>query len=206
MHEQLGRYLLEQCALADEAQSLHFELAFGMDTPGDDEASPADPVEVETPAGPVRLRGRIDRVDLLRADISDELLVVDYKTGRLPVGADFDSGRSLQSPLYAAAAEKILGRSCAGGAFHRIGPSSAKSQQYFAAVKRRGAKLVEDNTYQQRREAAMSKAGDFITTMRGGAFDVAPCGKCPSYCPYRQICGHSDARRRLKSADGEGQS
>lgn len=201
MGEQLRRYMLGQCALAGEAESLHFELAFGMEDPGGDEASVADPVEIETPAGPLRLRGRIDRVDMLSAEWSHELLVVDYKTGRLAGDADFDSGRSLQSTLYSAAVEKILDRPCAGGVFHHIGPASAKSEQFFAAVKRSKDALVEDASYDLRREAAVAKVGELAAAIRRGEFDVMPCGPCPSYCPYRRICGYSEARGRFKAAD-----
>ena len=125
------------------------------------------------------------------------LLVVDYKTGRLPSEADIDEGRNLQLPLYAAAAEQILGRPALGGVFHHVGENPR--MRFFAAFKFAHKKYSACEDYPQRQAAAMAKAQEFINGMSGGRFDLLPKKKCPTWCPYRRICHFSPARLPLKS-------
>ncbi len=60
-------------------------------------------------APPIRLRGKIDRIDL--RDDGSRARVIDYKTGRQPRGVRDDSlagGEALQLPLYILAAQQLL--------------------------------------------------------------------------------------------------
>jgi len=60
-------------------------------------------------APPVRLRGKIDRIDL--STDGRQARVLDYKTGKVPAGQRDDSlarGTALQLPLYLLAAEQLL--------------------------------------------------------------------------------------------------
>jgi len=62
-----------------------------------------------TVAPPVRLRGKIDRID--RSANGKHARVLDYKTGKLPAGLRDDSlagGETLQLPLYLLATEQLL--------------------------------------------------------------------------------------------------
>jgi hypothetical protein len=122
---------------------------------------------------------------------------VDYKTGRLPSEADIDEGRNLQLPLYAAAAEQILGTPAMGGVFHHVGEDPR--MRFFAAFKFARKKYAACEDYPQRQAAAMAKAQEFIDAMGGGRFDLLPKNKCPTWCPYRRICHFSPARLPLKS-------
>jgi len=191
---------------------LHFELAFGPDVePAAEggEAGGAEPVVLATPAGDIRLRGRIDRVDRVRFDDVEGLLVVDYKTGRLPTEDDMKSGRSVQMPLYAAAVEALLGAECIGGAFHRIGSPTARFERFFAAVtiSRGGRAYKLDEEYDEKRRNALEIVGRFVRQMAAGRFDLLPTHDCPAYCPFRRICHYSPARGRIRAAaagDGEG--
>jgi ATP-dependent helicase/nuclease subunit B len=78
------------------------ELAFGPD------ADAGGVVELEMGgAGPLRLRGRVDRLDALE---TGGLRVVDYKTGRrrgYHTASPFDGGRRLQHFLYSLAVERL---------------------------------------------------------------------------------------------------
>ena len=201
MRKEMSDYLLTfRDKAAPGARSGHFELAFGQPR-GDDEpvdpASSAEPVVLPTPAGRVRLRGKIDRVDWVETEDHAGLLVVDYKTGGLPTQADMNAGRNLQAPLYAAAAETMLHRDCLGGAFHGI---ARRTVAHFSALHPpRG----DDRTFSQRMTDAMATAGDFAAAMRGGLFDALPTHTCPSWCPYRRICHYADARADLKRPPGE---
>jgi ATP-dependent helicase/nuclease subunit B len=82
------------------------ELRFGFDD------SALGPLELPLPSGGMlRLRGAIDRVDVLP---SGGLRVVDYKTGafgRFSAVTVWNGGRRLQHLVYTEAAERLLGRS-----------------------------------------------------------------------------------------------
>jgi ATP-dependent helicase/nuclease subunit B len=83
-----------------------FEVAFGVERRDGSTA----PLAYRLPDGTtLRLRGRIDRIDLSPA--GDRARVLDYKTGRVRLPRTPDRlarGRALQLPLYRLAAEAIL--------------------------------------------------------------------------------------------------
>ena len=204
MVRELRAYLhRQQEETAWPSESLHFELAFATREDRPDEIDPAsakDPVLVQTSAGAIRVRGRIDRVDHVSFEGLDGLMVIDYKTGRLPSKDDLRQGRNVQVLLYCAAVEQILGRPGLGGAFHRIADVEGKTMRFFAAIDCRGGKykLVED--FDQARKDVLAKIGQFVSDMRSGRFDLMPEDRCPSYCPFRQICHFSPSRAEVKSA------
>ncbi len=206
MHTQMRNYLLSLKDAKPTGRCGHFELAFGLDAGPDepiDGMSSPDAVELHTDAGDIRLRGKIDRVDC--AD-SNELTIIDYKTGALPSAADIADGRNLQLPLYSAAAAKILPGAPAGGAFHRIGSGRSRKTLDFSkgTSDRSIAKL---GGYEAVNQAAMQSVADFITAMSQGRFDLTPTHNCPSYCPFRQICQFSPTRAEVKAAPpAEGRS
>jgi RecB family exonuclease len=203
MRRDLAAYLDAAKASKLSAQAVRFELSFGSPLKTDephDESSTDEPVAVQTPAGEILLRGRIDRVDRVCFEDIEGLLVVDYKTGRLPGEADVLAGRNLQMPLYAAAVESLLGERCLGGAFHGIG-GEGKFERLFAALKASRSKDQPyrlDERYEEHLQATMETVGRFIRRMADGEFHVAPSGPCPSYCPLRQICQYSPVRAQRK--------
>jgi len=200
MREQVHRYLLtlkqDEDGLAPRC--LHFELRFGRASA---EAVPCDPastdrpVAMDTPAGKVRLAGRIDRIDRARGRDAEGLLVVDYKSGRVPTQADIDAGRALQLPIYVEAAEQILSEPSVGGAYHGLGNS--KTCNYGMIGKR----PADADAYRQRRDAAAETIGRFVSGIRAGRFDLLPTHDCPSFCPYRSICQFSPARADLLAGE-----
>ncbi|HEY8449138.1 MAG TPA: PD-(D/E)XK nuclease family protein, partial [Bacillota bacterium] len=90
--------LLVEHARRSEFRPVAHELAFG-------EAGGLPPLILASDAGPVALRGRIDRVDVAEVAGQTWLRVIDYKSGRrsLPL-ADVYHGLALQLPLYLAVA------------------------------------------------------------------------------------------------------
>lgn len=92
---------------ATPGQTSHGEVAFGDPdaTPGDAPWDASRPVTI--PGTDLRIRGRIDRLDLA-ADRS-QARVVDYKTGKPRDPGALDRGRELQRCLYAYAARALLG-------------------------------------------------------------------------------------------------
>jgi superfamily I DNA/RNA helicase len=201
MQDDLSAYVQDQLdsSAGLDARCLHFELGFGLPnhpTEGMDPASGMDPIAVDTPAGRIHLRGKIDRIDHVHLNELDGLLVIDYKTGRLPQKGDIDAGRSLQLALYSAAAEKLLKRPSLGGAFHQVGGDV--KQTYLAAIHRygKGFRITED--FQERLQAVMELTGRFVQSIRAGRFDLLPTHDCPSYCPFRRICQFAEHRAALK--------
>lgn len=106
----LERYL-EHAACETELEPTHLELAFGFE--GDAEGSlPA----LDLGEG-VRLRGRIDRVDV---DASGNAVTYDYKGRSAPPVAKWASQNELQVALYMGATERLLGLHAAGGFYQPL--------------------------------------------------------------------------------------
>lgn len=81
-------------------------------------------IDLETPAGPFRLTGRADRIDILTDGTAR---IIDYKTGAVPSGEQIKAGLAPQLPLEAAMLKR--------GAFRGIGPQSTSA---IVHVKLRG--------------------------------------------------------------------
>ncbi len=212
MQRELREYLASARQRAEllRAEALHFELAFGPQEwqwrRGSDAASCDEPASVATPAGVVRVCGRIDRVDRVSGVPEAGLMVVDYKTGRLPSRADVLGGRNVQIPLYAAAAAAMLGEACLGGAFHGVGGGAP--ERLFAAIDRAHGKpgYKADGKYGEELAAVLAKVGGVVTGMRGGHFELLPTGRCPAWCHLRRICQRSPVRGERKAAGSRQQA
>ena len=136
---------------------------------GDGERS----VVVETPAGAMRLRGAIDRVDLLE---DGKLQVVDYKTGRKYGywhARPFQGGRRIQHVVYSLAAERLLGREV------------AKMEYQFPTMRGEG----EVMEYWPRQLAPLDEA--LARLLRVAAGDTFPTTDDPRdcrICDYAAVC------------------
>ena len=144
------------------------ELRFGL---GDE-----PPAEVPLRRGVLRLRGAIDRVD--RTPEGD-LVVVDYKTGgttRFERDRGlFNGGRRLQSVVYAAVAEAILGARVARMEYHFPTRGGRNETLGFSrAETRRGLGLLD-------RLLDMAAAGRFLPT---------PQGDDCRFCDFQAVCRH----------------
>ena len=178
-------FLRAESELAETAEGVGFEVRFGFGDPGEGLGSP-DPVPVRLgPAGTLRLRGSIDRVD--RAS-DGSYRVWDYKTGSTgghDRGDPLGSG-DLQWLLYALALEELLERRGEDGDVATSGylfPSTRGHGQRFAyAVTpddvRRAGELLE-------RHLGLVEAGLFPH-----ATDHGDC----RWCDYRLVCGDPEAR------------
>jgi ATP-dependent helicase/DNAse subunit B len=164
-------------ALHAESQSwtpLRFEAKFGI------HSTPALTLEVGGEA--VRLRGVIDRVD---QNAEGQIRVIDYKTGGSYLSkGDLVSGRRLQLPIYALAAQEALGLGTVTEGFYwQIRDAKASS-----------LKLSRFNTDELKGpEGAYAIALDHIQhNLKGihaGQFPpIPPKGGCPKYCPAVQWC------------------
>ena len=203
MRQELAEYLRGQRADGAAAEAMHFELSFGFPRTGADLRDPAgreEPVALALPTGEIRVRGKIDRVDRVRLDDAEGLLVVDYKTGKLPKKDEVLAGRNVQLPLYALAAEQVLRAPCLGGTFHKIGArTKGPSERLFAAIERAGDGYRPSEDYEKDRDTVLARIAEFVDGMRSGRFDVLPTDTCPRYCAYRRICHYSEARAERKA-------
>ncbi len=117
----LERYLEHAAEPASPLEPLELELGFGFGE-GEPLAGAGEPGETnELPAldlgGGVRLRGRIDRVDVGE---HGEAVVYDYKGGRAPAGARWVKDGSVQVALYMRAVEQLLRRPVVGGFYQPL--------------------------------------------------------------------------------------
>lgn len=196
----LQDYLLTQQAdNALAARSMHFELAFGLDRLDEphDAASQLEPITLTTPAGEIRFRGKIDRIDTASFGDRTGLVVVDYKTGRVPSEDDILNARNVQLPLYLQAVEIILKQSTLAGAFHQVGGDG--KMRFFGHLRRRGGDYKPVPDFDKVAQEVMARIALNIESMRAGEFFALPNKGCPPYCPYRQICHYSPARAEMKT-------
>lgn len=147
----------------DRPDWMAVELRFG---PGAAEAV------VETAAGPIRVRGAIDRVDR----VPGGLRIIDYKTGgfaKYRVRRPFNGGRRIQHVLYTLAAEQILGEPVAAMEYQF---PTRKGQMrrfvYGSHALARGSRVLDALL-------EMAAAGHFVATEE--------CKDC-SYCDFARIC------------------
>ena len=78
-----------------------FELKFG-------EGDSAHPIlELAQAGARLKLRGRIDRVDLVQTPWP-AFRVIDYKSGSVPTSTEVKFGEMLQLPLYAMAVQQLF--------------------------------------------------------------------------------------------------
>ena len=200
----LREYLLarREKAASDPERMVHFELGFGLAGRRGgqmDQASRPEPVELRAGKHRIFLAGKIDRVDRIGTGDAAGLLVVDYKTGRLPSAADVLTGHDLQLALYAQAIEAMLGEPCAGGAYHDVPNLRVREA---STSKMPSSRAVAAATYEQWLAESIVTAGAYVDAIRAGRFDALPTHRCPSRCPFRQVCHHSEQRARRKAPAG----
>lgn len=126
-----------------------------------------------------RLRGFIDRVDLIGRDT---YRIIDYKTGN-PAPYEglvhFGRGRTLQPALYAVALEQILARERPGGK-----PYVAESGYLFPSRRGEGDEIMVRGFDRNRLRSLLD---DLLSLLAKGYFIAGPEAKC-GYCDYRNMC------------------
>lgn len=154
--------------------SVLHEIAFGED---------GKPVILDGAAGPLHVRGKIDRID----ESEGRVVVIDYKSGSrsIPV-KEMLEGRNVQMLLYIQAAQQLMDdKQVVGGTFWHLG--TRKLSEFVAAD-------TPDL------EAARNNLHDQIIQGRQGIFVSSPGkmqdGRCDSYCEFSQLCRVKDAHRR----------
>lgn len=183
-----------------------FEWGFGLSVAGGDAdpRSTAAPLVIDSPHGPVRLRGRVDRVDFLcRDDTIEGLAVVDYKSGSKPQGlaSSLRAGRMLQLPLYLLAVEAALGEGYKARAVQAMYAYVRQLETVSPVDFLGGAK--KEAAAREIVEAAKATVVETIDAVRRGVFPPAPNAECPSYCEYRELCRTARWRVERKLQEGD---
>lgn len=132
-------------------------------------------------APPVRLRGKIDRID--RSDDGTHARVLDYKTGRVTDNVRDDSlagGEALQLPLYILAAENLL---------PKVRVDSA-SYLYFTLRGKYRTVTFTHEALDGQRAALSNLLGTAANMIRDGVFAQYATSEGCRQCDYRAICGN----------------
>ncbi len=127
----------------------------------------------------VKLRGRIDRIDLLDTPSGRFFRVIDYKTGSVPSLAEVKRGEMLQLLLYAMAVEKLI-----------LGEEAARPAGVgYWGLKKDGYKEIAFPDWQQVKEELEAHVLGVVDRIRAGVFAVdSRKAGCESYCDFRSIC------------------
>ncbi len=185
----LERYLEFEARAQPPFEPRELELAFGFE---EEELSELGPLELGD--GSVRLRGRIDRVDVEAG--GDRAVIRDYKSSRAFPVARWESDHQLQVALYMLAARRLLGlRPVAGvyqGLRRELKPRGivAEGEQEALGV---GAVIDTDVRPPDELEEVLAHAEaaacELAERMRAGDLEPTPdsCG-ARGACAYPGIC------------------
>ncbi len=206
LEESTRRAMLGACRIFLAAQQQFYshgrpkflEAAIGI-TSGPN-ASPLDttgPVEMTLSSGrAVRLRGRIDRIDVLNEPGGRTFAVWDYKTGsaaRYDSKKAFRGGRILQHALYMHMARRRLGE-------HMKVPVELQFFGYFFPGVKAEGEFIKYSP--QQLADAKGVIDRLCRSLAGGAFPASETGESCTYCDFSGICGDPErvaenAKRKL---------
>jgi putative RecB family exonuclease len=139
---------------------------------------------VATKTATLALSGRVDRID----DVGDELVIVDYKTGRTGLGQD-DARGSRALALYAVAAQRMFRRPARRVELHHLPSGTVAAHEHTESSLAR---------HMSRAEAAAADAMAAEKAVAAGAdpdtaFPTTPGSIC-GWCDFRRICPAGAAR------------
>jgi ATP-dependent helicase/DNAse subunit B len=180
----LLRYLRSEADSDTRFEPAALELEFGFGDGG-------EPVEIE---GGLRLRGRIDRVDVM----DDLALVIDYKTGRSVDRykvASWEPENRFQAALYMLVVERLLGLRAAGGVYVALASDDPRPRGMVAAeVEELGSGYFDNDRlgsedFRAKLDWALRRIRDTDARMRSGEICSLP-DSCDwnGGCKYPSIC------------------
>jgi ATP-dependent helicase/DNAse subunit B len=180
----LLRYLRAEADSDSRFEPAELEFEFGLGEGG-------EPVEIE---GGLRLRGRIDRVD-----VNDGMaLVIDYKTGRSVDRykvASWEPENRFQAALYMLVVERLLGLRAAGGVYVALASDDPRPRGMVAAdVDELGSGYFDNDrldpeAFRAKLDWALERIRETDARMRSGEICSLPdrCG-WNGGCKYPSIC------------------
>ncbi|MCC7556046.1 MAG: exodeoxyribonuclease V subunit gamma [Methanoculleus marisnigri] len=203
----LERFLRHEAEVAASRFVPHaFEVSFGLPlVPGEvDAVSIPDAVAIPLGEETIRLRGRVDRVDVLT---DGRFMITDYKTGSShPRLRDIEAGKALQLPLYLRAVETLTGREGVAGTYYilRRGEVTNKPVFWDAGLKDcfscfPGSQRSSVEDVREVVKTTLFWTKRYLAGIRAGRFPPRPdAGPCPGYCGFKTVC-RFDALRLLNA-------
>lgn len=202
-NERLGRTLKQYVGQASayeqkhgraDPSASHQEVVFGET----DRDGSLPILEIGEGPGVVKVRGKIDRVDVVSTDDGLTFRVIDYKSGSSPGKADVTGAVALQLPLYAMAVERFL---MDGGAV------KLRDLGYWS-LKTKGYDPVKLPDWDELREKVVATVLEEVAALRAGRFVIEPLkDDCTRTCDYRVACRVAQVRGtgkgRVQNQPGE---
>jgi RecB family exonuclease len=149
-------------------------------------------LEIERNGRTIRLRGRIDRIDVARTPEGFKFRVIDYKSGSVPSTTEVKHGEMLQLPLYAMAAGRLLFDGGEAGLFD-LGYWSLRDDGY---------RPIAFESWEGDQETLIAFVLDLVDQVRRGVFVVhSRKPGCENYCDYRGVCRLRQVRLASKKLD-----
>ena len=179
----------------------HFELAFGRTGDGDvDPASREQALALDLKGERVRVRGRIDRVDVAAGE-PNRYGVLDYKLGQCARASALRRGKHTQLALYVAACEELFfpGGTCEVAGFLSLSQAELIQPIRRTPPTRRTQWMPPGEAHQYLRHYLSA----YVRAMRRGLFPPTPVDERPcSSCPFAACCRPEAARIERKLGPG----
>jgi RecB family exonuclease len=129
------------------------------------------------------LSGRVDRIDRR----GDDLVIVDYKTGRGELTSD-DARGSRALALYAFATQRMFHRRCARVELHHLPTAAVAAHEHTEESLARHLRRAEDTA----RDAVAAERALAAGAAADEAFPPIPGPRC-GWCDFRRICPEGSA-------------
>jgi ATP-dependent helicase/DNAse subunit B len=171
----LERYLEHAAERESPLEPSHLELGFGFD----------DLPALDLGEG-LRLRGRIDRVDVAAG--SEQAVVYDYKGRKAPAAAKWTEQGNVQVALYMRAVEELLGLEAVGGFYQPLSGADLRARGVLDGESGVELECVRGETleHSEVRELLV----EAVATARAAALEAGrgELGPRPKTCAYRGGC------------------
>ncbi len=182
LHADLERYLEYAAEAVSPLEPRDLELGFGFaedDERGEASSLPA--VEV----GGVKLRGRIDRVDV---GASGEAVVYDYKASQAPAAARWIRDGNLQVALYMRAVEQLLELRVVGGFYQPLSGKDLRARGVLDGDSHTGIECMDTDVREHAEVADL--LSEAVAAARRGAEEAArgELEARPQTCAFRGGC------------------
>jgi ATP-dependent helicase/DNAse subunit B len=193
IEQTLGRYVTQAAdyqvkAGAQPAQPHLFEVGFG--DPRRDDTRPC--LQIGDGPGAVRVRGKIDRVDVVSASGRPGFRVIDYKTGAPPSGREVKENLMVQLPLYALAVQRL----------GLVDEAAELLDVGYWDLREKGFRRIELKNWEEAAAGLEAAVLEAAARLRSGRFDVDPRRDgCQSSCDYSNVCRIAQIRSVRRPAE-----
>jgi len=179
----LERYLRHAVEQNSPLEPTWLELGFGFD----EEDADGGRLPALDLGGGVRLRGRIDRIDV---GPGGEAVVYDYKGANVTPAARWIADGKVQLALYMRAAERLLGVRVVGGMYQPLGGADLRARGVLDAEAGVGLECVRTDLLDRAEldalvDEAIQLARKAAAQAIGGALEARP-----RTCAYTGGCAH----------------